>query len=119
MWALARASLALRRHGPSETTRLLGRVDDGEPSEAAVAAPREALRVGRAVEGVARVLPWRPACLPQAIATRAMLARRGIPSRSHLGVVSTDEFAGHAWVTVGGMVVQGGGSRATRLATFR
>ena len=60
------------------------------------------------VERVARILPWRPRCLPQAIATRRMLNRRMITNRGHLGVVGTAPLSTHAWVTVDGAVVQGG-----------
>ena len=85
------------------------------------AAPGEASRrVGRAVELVAARLPWRPTCLPQAIATRAMLRRRGIPCETHLGVVETRPLAAHAWVTVNGVVVQGGTvAGITEVAAFR
>lgn len=75
--------------------------------------------MGRAVERVARVLPWRPKCLPQAIATRWMLRRRGISSVGHLGVTDTQPMAAHAWVTVSGAVVQGGPvAHATEVAQF-
>lgn len=76
--------------------------------------------MGRAVERVARVLPWQPACLPQAIATKAMLRWRGIRSESHLGIVREGTVGAHAWTTVGGTVVQGGPvSHVTELALFR
>lgn len=75
--------------------------------------------VGRAVTRVARRLPWHPACLPQAVATRAMLRRRGIECVSHVGVVRTEPFQAHAWVTVNGCVVQGSPiTHATELARF-
>lgn len=107
---LTLASVAKRMLPASRATRLLGSVADpssGDP----LPADAEALLVGRAVNRVALVLPWRPACLPQAVATRAMLRRRGIACVSHLGVVQTDPFRAHAWVTVNGSVVQGAVSR--------
>lgn len=100
------ASVAKRVLPASRATRLLGSVaapSSGDPLPPA----GEALLVGRAVDRVAQLLPWRPACLPQALATRAMLRRRGIDCVSHLGVVQTDPFRAHAWVTVNGSVVQG------------
>ena len=66
------------------------------------------------------MLPWRPNCLPQAIATRAMLRRRRIACDAHLGVLSTSPFEAHAWITVRGHVVQGGPvTGATEVAALR
>lgn len=117
--ALSAASLAVRLLPSATTTRLLGR-----PLPASVEERRppglRATRVGRAVEGVASALPWRPLCLPQALAVRLMLRRRGIPCRCHLGVVQTSPLSAHAWVTVAGSVVQGGPvGHATEVASFR
>jgi hypothetical protein len=101
-------------------SRLLGdahQPGDRRPQPAPDPASR---RVGHAVESVARRLPWRPACLAQALATRAMLRRRGIPCLTHLGVVGTGPLAAHAWVTVNGAVVQGGAvAEITEVAVFR
>ena len=120
--ALTLASVALRTVPRHRLARLLGRPEAAPACEARatdVPDPR-APRVGRAVERVARVLPWRPSCLPQAIATRAMLRRRGIACKGHVGVVSTSPLEAHAWITVDGRVVQGGPVRdATELAAFR
>jgi hypothetical protein len=117
--ALTVASAALRLVPHGKASRLLGRAEPPGSVEVGVADARSR-RVGRAVERVAAALPWRPACLPQAIATRAMLRRRGVPCEGHLGVRSTAPLEAHAWVTVNGRVVQGGpvGS-ATELAIFR
>lgn len=121
---LAFASVAIRTRIPRQASRLLGGtivdppVAGGaqfSPNGAAVA---EARRLAGAVARVARVLPWRPACLAQAIALRIMLRRREIPSYAHLGVVCTEPFGAHAWVTVGGQVVLGGGTGASELAAF-
>ena len=95
----------------------------GTPGAAAPSHPgppgAEALLVGRAVARVAHHLPWHPTCLPQALATRAMLRRRGIPCVSHLGVIRTEPFEAHAWVTVNDRVVQGGPiGHATEVARF-
>ena len=81
---------------------------------------REAVRVGSAVRRASRMLPWHPTCLPQALAARIMLRRRGIDYESHLGVIKTAPFKAHAWVTVRGTPIVGGPTHhATRLATFR
>ena len=116
---LTGASVGVRVLPSVRTTRLLGRPgpvvaeDRGRPD------PR-AWVVGAAVERVARLLPWKPKCLPQAIAARAMLRRRGIPSHGHLGVVGTEPLSAHAWVTVDGRVVQGGPvAHATEVALLR
>jgi hypothetical protein len=60
-------------------------------------------------------------CLPRALATHAMLRRRGIPSRLCLGVArAQDKFAAHAWVEVGkdGVVAGAGAGAFTRVAEF-
>lgn len=70
--------------------------------------------IGWAIERTARHLPWTALCLPQALAARAMLGRRGIPATVHFGMAlfdneTTDQAAtaggrrmlAHAWVTVG------------------
>lgn len=109
---LTAASLAMARRADPEITALLGAPRASSSLEASAfdqsAPDSPAAGVGRAVERVARLLPWRPRCLPQAIATRRMLTRRLIPSRGHLGVVGTAPLETHAWVTVDGAVVQGG-----------
>jgi hypothetical protein len=118
--ALTAASLAVRLLPEPRVTRLLGRP---EPAGEALARERpgpEARLVGRAVDLVAARLPWRPVCLPQAIATRWLLRRRGIVCVAHLGVTATEPFVAHAWITVRGTVVQGGPvGHATELARLR
>ena len=101
-------------------SRFLGQARQPEADRPRAAPGETSRRVGRAVELVAGRLPWRPKCLPQAIATRAMLRRRGIPCETHLGVVETRPLAAHAWVTVNGVVVQGGAvAGITEVAAFR
>lgn len=61
-----------------------------------------------AVGAVAPWMPFRAVCLQQAIAARAMLARRGIGSVLHLGVdTSTCKMSAHAWLDVGVLKVTG------------
>jgi hypothetical protein len=117
--SLLLASVALRVRRRSNAAQLLGTIgarSAGPPPQD----DAEARRIGRAVTRVARLLPHEPTCLRQAIATRWMLRRRGIDSEAHLGIVRTEPFEAHAWVTVGDVVVQGGPVvGATELAVLR
>lgn len=124
------AALALLRArwltlGPAARfTRALGRLQPDrearpganpvpQPGPAAAAALAEARRVSAMVDAVARHLPLRALCLEQAIAIRAMLARRGVPVVVTLGVARTAggrrsaDRAAHAWVDVAGQTVAG------------
>jgi hypothetical protein len=85
----------------------------------------EARRIGRAVERAARHLPMNVRCLPQAIAAKAMLGRRGIASTMHFGVQLSDggsngRISAHAWVTVGetGVIGLAASAGFTVLARF-
>jgi transglutaminase superfamily protein len=106
---LTRASLELRLRPASRTVALLGELEaPGAPDEAVGAAKlREAQRVGSAVSRVARLLPWHPTCLRQALATQRMLRRRQIACRLHLGVTHPSVGTAHAWVTVEDRAVVG------------
>ncbi|WAH57641.1 lasso peptide biosynthesis B2 protein [Pseudomonas silvicola] len=79
-------------------------------------------QVGRAVERAARRLPLRLACLPQALAAKAMLQRRGIVSTLHLGMALAEgrQMKAHAWLTASGVGVIGMAFRPgyTELAGF-
>lgn len=116
--ALTRASITLRMSQESQIPRLLGQ--PAAPAQDPPARPElEANLVGWAVIRAARLLPWHPTCLPQALAAKAMLVRRGISFESHLGVIQTAPFKAHAWVTVAGTPIVGGPTHhATRVATF-
>lgn len=65
--------------------------------------------VRRAVTIAARNVPWNPACLTQALAAKAMLARRGCGSAFHLGATfdKNGKLVAHAWLVAGGEVVVG------------
>jgi hypothetical protein len=106
---LTRASLELRLLPTERTVGLLGQVQaDGEPENRAGApGVAEALRVGHAVGRVARLLPWHPTCLRQALAVQRMLRRRSIPCRLHLGISHPSVGTAHAWVTVDDQPVVG------------
>ena len=119
MLALVAADIAVRLLPSPRTTGLLGTPSRQPAAPDPAGGAAQAIRVGRMVERAAAALPWHPVCLPQALATRWLLRRRGIACMSHLGVVSTQPFSTHAWVTVGGTVVQGGGVEvAADIAAF-
>jgi hypothetical protein len=65
--------------------------------------------VGQAVTRAARNVPWNAVCLPQALAAKAMLARRGCGSAFHLGAkLDPDgQISAHAWLIAGGRIVVG------------
>ena len=78
--------------------------------------------IRRAVMTAARNVPWNAVCLPQAMAAKAMLARRGCGSSFHLGAGfdGQGKLIAHAWLTVGDLVVVGaaGTSGITPLVRF-
>lgn len=84
-----------RRFGPVGRTKSTPR---GEPADLATVR-----RIRLAVARGSRNVPANPNCLPQALAARWMLERRGIPSTLYLG--SESDGAGghrfHAWLKVG------------------
>jgi hypothetical protein len=67
------------------------------------------LRVRKAVTTGARNVPWNAACLPQAMAAKVMLARRGCGSSLHLGadLDGIGKLTAHAWLVAGKIVVVG------------
>jgi hypothetical protein len=67
------------------------------------------LQVRQAVTIAAHNVPWNAVCLPQAIAAKAMLARRGCGSAFHLGATfdPKGKLIAHAWLVAGGKVVVG------------
>jgi hypothetical protein len=106
--ALSTASLLLKMFGFTRLSSRLGR-------HMAVAAPvtesgliRAASEIRWAVEAAATRLPWKPVCLPQALAAHWMLRRRAIPSTLYLGLDAKQGYDAHAWVRVGPVVVTGG-----------
>ena len=80
------------------------------------------VRVRRAVTTAARNVPWNAVCLPQAIAAKAMLRRRGIGSVLHFGVAKHRDHSldAHAWLDAAGIGVTGFpvGSEFTEIACF-
>lgn len=74
--------------------------------------PEEAEAVRKVRWAIAAVAPWMPfkaLCLQQAVAARAMLARRGIASILHLGVgdPTGSKLEAHAWLDAGELTVTG------------
>jgi Transglutaminase-like superfamily len=65
--------------------------------------------IGWAVTRAARYLPFKAVCLPQAMAARVMLKRRGVESVMHFGAAKgTDKpLDAHAWLDAAGVEVTG------------
>jgi hypothetical protein len=70
-----------------------------------------AQRVRWAVETAARNIPFEAVCLPQAIAGKLMLRRRGIASTLYLGVARDPDLKAHAWLRAGPLIVTGAKGR--------
>jgi len=68
----------------------------------------EAAAIGVAVRRSSRLVPA-ATCLPQALAARVMLERRGVPNELCIGVAKANAgmLEAHAWVEVGDTVVVG------------
>lgn len=65
--------------------------------------------VGWAVTRAARHAPFAAVCLPQAMAARVMLKRRGVASILHFGAAKTKDqtLDTHAWLDAAGVEVTG------------
>jgi hypothetical protein len=65
--------------------------------------------IGWAVTRAARYVPFKAVCLPQAMAARVMLERRGVKSVMHFGAAKgTDKpLDAHAWLDAAGVEVTG------------
>lgn len=102
---LARARWQLRTLPYRQLVARLQRSAPGEP----VAEP-DTRRIIWSVRAMARRVPWRADCFPQAIAGYRMLQRRGRLARIDLGVrrAADGHLAGHAWLTHDERVVLGG-----------
>ncbi|MDB6129472.1 MAG: hypothetical protein JWM04_579 [Verrucomicrobiales bacterium] len=75
----------------------------------AVAEIRVAENVTWAIETVARHVRLGLVCLPQGIAAKWMLERRGLPTKLYIGVKNgvENKVAAHAWLTAGEMILTG------------
>ena len=65
--------------------------------------------IGWAVTRSARYVPFKAVCLPQAMAARVMLKRRGVASVMHFGAAKGKEkpLDTHAWLDAAGVEVTG------------
>ena len=70
---------------------------------------RFAQDIGWAVTRAARYVPFRAVCLPQAMAARVMLGRRGVASVMHFGAAMGRQkpIDAHAWLDAAGIEVTG------------
>lgn len=71
--------------------------------------------VSRKVTHAASLVPFEAVCLPQAMAARWMLSRRGIKTRLFLGAKRSEEGSGlafHAWLMLGDVCLTGASERA-------
>jgi hypothetical protein len=94
--------------------RRLGRFVPPEEARRVVMAPiaphaRSAAEIGWAVTRAARYVPFKAVCLPQAMAARVMLKRRGVASTMRFGAAKGDmePLDTHAWLDAGGVRVTG------------
>ena len=94
--------------------RRLGRFMTPDEARRLAATPlpqhaRLAADIGWAVTRAARYVPFRAVCLPQAMAARIMLARRGVASTMHFGAARGREklLDAHAWLDAAGVEVTG------------
>jgi len=80
--------------------------------------------IGWAVRSGANYTPWESVCLPQAVAAKWMIKRRGISGTLYLGVMKDetkpDKLAAHAWVRCGQFILTGakGHLQYTVVSTF-
>jgi hypothetical protein len=75
----------------------------------ATAQARLAAEVSWAVTRAAAHMPFKAVCLPQAMAARVMLKRRGVASVIHFGAArgADKPFDAHAWLDAAGVEVTG------------
>ena len=116
IWTLASARFQLATQPfPRIARRLGGFVTPAKAREASAAQAADpddqalASKVGWAVTRAARHVPFGAVCLPQAMAAKTMLARRGISSVMHFGTKRGEQLslAAHAWLDAAGVEVTG------------
>ena len=114
------ASIMLRVLQFSSVARRLGQHMAESPAQGLPANRTAIRRIMWAISVAARLLPWKPVCLPQAVTAQWMLRRRGIQSTLYLGTDLTNHYAAHAWVRAGRIIVTGGDDprRYTVVSTF-
>lgn len=116
--ALAIARLAIIAVPASRRMSLLGK--PAEESSDHRLTPREdvaARQVRWAVAGLSDHTPWTSNCLPQALAAKYMLRRRGIAATLSVGAKFSDDrsaLEAHAWLRCGDLTVTGGSEGANQ-----
>lgn len=89
----------------------LGR-QDADPPDADTIQTEQVRRIGWAIRTIAGRVPFRSDCLPQALAARVMLGRRGLPVTVVFGAALRDEaLKAHAWARCGGVILTGNAAR--------
>ena len=101
-------------HLGTQTTETSGAINQHE---------RDLFRmISRTVERAARKLPWECTCLVQAMAGKAMLGRRSVPSTLYLGLAKDEknQLYAHAWLRCGDKILIGGpgSERFTVISAF-
>ncbi len=98
----------LARHMGTFTAPTEARALQGAPAQGSKDADI-ATEVSWAVTRSARYLPFKAVCLPQAMAARIMLKRRGVASVMHFGAAKGKDkpLNAHAWLDAAGVEVTG------------
>lgn len=90
----------------------LGRAQAESATLLTADAQRLALDIAWAVGAATRHAPFRFVCLPQAVAAKWMLRRRGIGNTLYLGIAAGREtesaMTAHAWLRSGDKIITGG-----------
>jgi hypothetical protein len=95
--AYAAAKLALRRAPIADAvSSLRASAPSGAPADEG--SLREALRLGRAVTRLLRLVPGDTRCLARSLVLTRLLAGRGIEAKLVIGARTQPEFLAHAWV---------------------
>jgi hypothetical protein len=102
--------------------RGLGKYMALSPEELGVGSRELLDRISWAVTTASRHLHGGNSCLAQAMAGKAMLKCRGVPSTLYLGLAKSSEaqFQAHAWLRCGGRILTGsqGMEEYTVIGTF-
>ena len=87
----------------------LGRAQTESSAEISDKERDVAERVSWAVQSIANHIPLGLVCLPQAMAAKWMLRRRGIASTLYLGIArpADKRFTAHAWLRAGQKILTG------------
>lgn len=117
--ALGYLALSRVRFAVFPTRRLLGNLSREAVAAAGNTRALDPRLVAWSIAAVSRRLPWRSDCMIQAMAATSWLRAAGYAPEFHLGVRSgaIDDIEAHAWLTLDGRVVVGGG--AVDVAGFR